>query len=240
MNKITTDFFTKPHPGFKNKFKLNSDDILSTNVPIVELNLGLDVKSMVEEVKNIEIMDHIRAPNPFVKEPRYQGWKLVTLWNLYPARKLPHIPSMLTGRFDEQVAPVVEKDYEKFGKIISEFDRVGLPFRRIIVTVMKPGGYVSPHRDIAFSKTPLNYCWIPLNYPKDANFGVFPYGKVEVNLGSVYLLNQENFPHCVANNSDEYRYVLAGWLDNPYIPTDFLNLVENNIQEQYPNNIIFD
>jgi hypothetical protein len=157
---------------------------------------------------------------------------------MYPARKLPHIPSMITGRFDDVVAPVIPKDYDRLGNILRELDRVGLNIRRMIVTTMKPGAYVSPHRDISFSKSPLNYVWIPLNYPPGSHFGVFPYGEVEVKLGSVYLLNQENFPHSVANDSDEYRYVLAGWMDMDYVTQDLLDLVKTSIQNQYPTNLI--
>lgn len=237
MNKITTDFFTRPHPGFTRKITIDENNILGTNVPIVEINVGLNVDLMLEDAKNVEIIDHIRAPNPFAKEPRYQGWQLISLWNNYPARKLPHIPSMLTGKFDDAVAPVLEKDYDKLGNILRELERVNLNVRRMIVTVMKPGAYVSPHRDISFSKSPLNYVWIPLNYPKGSHFGVYPYGEVDVKLGSIYLLNQENFPHAVANNSDEYRYVLAGWLDMPYITAEFLALAKTNIQKQYHQNL---
>jgi hypothetical protein len=237
LNKITRDFFTQPHPGFKDRVTIDPTNVLGTPVPIVELDLGLDVDRMLEDARKVEIIDHIRAPNPFAKEPRYQGWQLISLWNLYPARKLPHIPSMLTAKFDEAVAPVLPKDHNLLGNIIDEFDRVGLPFRRVIVTVMKPGAYVSPHRDISFSISPLNYVWIPLNYPKGSHFGVFPKGEIPIKLGSVYLLNQENFPHCVANESDELRYVLAGWLDTPYITKDFIDLAEKNIREQYQNNL---
>lgn len=237
MNKITRDFFSYPHPKFSDTINLDEENILGTEVPIVEIDLGLDVDKMLEDVKQVEIIKHERGSNPFQKEPRYQGWQLISLWNLYPARKIPHIPSMITGRFDETPAPVIPLDYDRLGNIISEFDRVGLPFRRIIVTVMEPNAYVSPHRDISFSKSPLNYVWIPLNYPEGSHFGVFTIGEIKINLGSIYLLNQENFPHCVANESNELRYVLAGWLDMSKITPEFLALAKQNILAQYPQNI---
>jgi len=237
MNKITSDFFNRPHPKFSDRLSINEDNVLGSNVPIVEIDLGLNVEKMLEDVRQVEIIKHIRAPNPFQKEPRFAGWQLISLWNLYPARKLPHIPSMVTAQFDETPAPILPMDYEKLGNVISEFDRVGLPFRRLIVTVMEPGAYVSPHRDISFSQSPLNYVWIPLNYPNGSRFGVFTKGEIDVNLGSVYLLNQENFPHSVANDSNEMRYVLAGWLDMPKISPEFLALAKKNILAQYPENI---
>jgi hypothetical protein len=238
MNKVTKDFFTRPHPGFQDKITIDDSNVLGTNVPIVELDMGLNVDIMLEDARRVEIIDHVRAPNPFAKEPRYMGWQLISLWNLYPARKLPHIPSMVSAKFDETEAPILPKDPSRLGNIINEFDRIGLPLRRVIVTVMKPGAYVSPHRDISFSKSPLNYVWIPLNYPAGSHFGVFPKGEIEINLGSVYLLNQENFPHAVANDSNEYRYVLAGWLDMPHVTKNFLDLAKNSIQTQYQNNLI--
>ena len=101
------------------------------------------------------------------------------------------------------------------------------------MSIFRAQGYFRPHRDIKLINDPLSYFWIPLNNPVGNKAKLYPYGDIDIKLGAVYLFNQENYIHAVANTSYEDRYVLVGYLDHIQTPTVNDKII-NAILDQYP------
>jgi hypothetical protein len=232
LDQLTKFFFEKNHPGFDQTVSL-SENILSTNVPIVELDLNIDLIPILNEMMNIDISRHtvVRACYPYDDYPRYQGWIIKELWHE------KEVPDTLTDLYYKKCTSkllphFISKDKNQFKNTISILSTLGVDIHTCLLSVFTPGGYVRPHRDISEITTPLRYFWLPLNNPTGSDFRVFPKGPVNIKLGSLYLLNQENFVHAVYNNSDENRYNLIGWFDSE-IEENFSNLIKRSIIDQY-------
>lgn len=232
LDQLTKLFFEHSHPGLNQAVCL-SENILSTNVPIVELDLCIDVNSILAEMANIDMSQQtvVRACYPYEDCPRYQDWAIKGLWHE------KEIPSTITDLYYKKctsklLPQFIAKDNTQFKNTISILSKLGINIHTCLLSVFGPGGYVRPHRDISETPTPLCYFWLPLNNPVGSEFRVFPIGGVNTRLGSMYLLNQENFVHAVCNNSDENRYNLIGWFDTK-IGADFTNLIRRSIIDQY-------
>jgi len=76
-------------------------------------------------------------------------------------------------------------------------------FTRLRIMLLKPGGYISIHRDsIKHSLSPVN---IAINQPINCKFVMEKYGMVPFTQGSAFMLDVSN-NHTVFNDSNENRY----------------------------------
>jgi len=201
--------------------------ILATPVPVVALPLNLDTKFLLEQSKQIPIQPMVRKTYPYEDYPRFINWDVSVLWS-------EDYENTLLGDvyYKKRTAPIDNLIPTEWSLSIKEhLSSNGILLNYCVLSVFGPGGYVRPHRDIGLNSTPLNYVWIPLNNPQGNELKIYPYGTVDVTLGNVYLLNQENFVHSVINNSNEHRYVLVGHISE--VTDKFSVLVKENILQQY-------
>jgi hypothetical protein len=228
--KILTEFFTEKHPGFNKEIKINPN-VFSTNLPIIELNLNLNVDNILKDLSDFDHDTPINRQLPYESVPRVRGWGVTDLWLESPTTKYPYLMDLYYKKYyDGDVLPAIPKDEKKYPNIISQLSSINID--RCRASVVTAGGYLYPHRDICLSSTPMNYMWIPLNNPVGSELGVYPIGKIQTKLGYGYLLNQENYVHAVINNSSVTRHVLVCYLSDEQSP-EFIDLVTQSIKQQY-------
>jgi hypothetical protein len=206
LEPLVKDFFSNPFPGFKNKVKIN-DDLLTTEVPVVELPLDIDVAYLLDLVKSIPTDPCVRKIYPYETYPRIQGWEQTILWHE------GNVQPVMDDVYYKQVhkpLPVVKPNQTgiKIKQIISQ---LGIECELCMLSILRPDGYIRPHRDINLIKESLGYFWLPLNNTPGNELKIYPYGTVSVTLGNMYLLNQRSFTHAAINTSDQTRYVIIGW-----------------------------
>jgi hypothetical protein len=243
LDLLTKEFFDKDFPKFNQRVHI-PEHIFATPVPIVELELGIDVDKILSIAKTIPVDDYVSVidinPAPTVDklhsnrswenyENRIHGWQDTFLWSdggdiqhledIYYKKPRPSFPIIEISDAGQQIRDILSQ--------------AGLNINLCTLSVFGPKGYCKPHRDIGLVDLPLAYFWIPLNFPNGSDLKIYPSGYVDVKLGNVYLLNQENFTHAVKNdNSMDYRYVLFGFL-KPVISEEFYNTVYQAISQQY-------
>ena len=226
LDQLTKDFYSSEFPGFSESIRL-LDPVLSTPVPIVEIPLGLNTEFMLEAVRDISIEPMRRPLYPYESYPRFQGWNMQILWSNHFNNTL-----LIDVYYKKTADPIQNKEPNISAKTVQDYlITQGIACNMCVLSVFEPSAYLRPHRDIGLNSTPLNYFWLPLNNPIGSELRIYPYGKINVNLGSIYLLNQENFVHGAVNNSKERRYVLFGHLTN--ISKQFESLVKESISKQY-------
>ncbi len=229
MDQLLEDFYSNKFNGFNSHITL-TDNILNTPVPVVELSLGIDTAYLLELAKKIPLDLMNRPTYPYELQPRFQGWNIQLLWSHNFKNTL--ISDVYYKKLDK---PIEDKSADNLAKPIQDYlTTVGLDCKLCVLSVFDANGYVRPHRDIGLNNTPLDYFWIPLNNPTGSQLRIYPYGTVEVTLGNIYLLNQEQFVHSVVNFSEETRYVLIGHLTN--VSTKFKSLITQSIQSNYLTN----
>lgn len=229
MDQLLKDFYSNKFNGFNSHITL-ADNVLTTPVPLVELSLELDTAYLLEIAKQIPMDSMNRKTYPYEIHPRYQGWNVQLLWSHNFKNTL--ISDIYYKKVDK---PIEDKSANNLEKLIQDYlSTLELDCKLCVLSVFEPNGYVRPHRDIGLNTTPLDYFWIPLNNPRGSQLRIYPYGTVEVKLGNIYLLNQEQFVHSVVNYSSESRYVLTGHLTN--ISTKLKLLIAKSIQSKYLTN----
>lgn len=226
LDQLTKEFFSHAFPGFNRAISAESN-LRRTNVPVLEVPLNIDTDFLLQTIISESTTPIQRSVYPYETKPRLANWDLAVLWNNYSESfyiediyhkksAKPTAPKLASGR-----SLVIQKYFED----------VGLTVKNCMLSIFHPGGYVRPHRDINLSVYPLNYFWLPLNNPKGSELKVYPYGTVLVNLGSIYLLNHENFVHGVINQSDQKRYAILGYIEQW---SDNINEVaEISLRENY-------
>jgi hypothetical protein len=226
LDQLLEDFYSNKFNGFSSHITL-ADNILTTPVPIVELSLGLDTAYLLEIAKQIPLGSMNRKTYPYEIYPRFQGWHIQLLWSHNFKNTL--ISDIYYKKVDK---PIEDKSADDLAKLIQGYlSTLGLNCKLCVLSMFESNGYVRPHRDIGLNETPLDYFWIPLNNPRGSQLRVYPYGTVEVTLGNMYLLNQEQFVHSAVNYSSESRYALIGHLTN--ISTKLKSLITDSIQSNY-------
>lgn len=226
LDQLTKDFYVDEFQGFSEYIKL-ADPILATPVPIVEIPLDLNTELMLDAARNIPIETMRRPSYPYETYPRFKGWNMQVLWSNYFDNTL-----LIDVYYKKTADPIENKPADVLARPIQDYlISQGIECNMCVLSVFEPGAYLRPHRDIGLNPTPLDYFWMPLNNPLGSELRIYPYGKVDVNLGSMYLLNQENFVHSAVNNSSERRYVLFGHLTN--INKQFESLVTDSILKNY-------
>jgi hypothetical protein len=220
LDPLVKDFFQNPFPGFKSDI-IVKDNVLETNIPVVELPLNIDINELLTLVKQIPINPVVRKVYPYEKFPRIQGWQQSIIWNDGTLSVI-----MDDVYYKKPAAPIPEIIPDTIGTTIKQvFFDLGFTVNLCAVSILDPKGYIRPHRDINVLDYPLGYFWLPLNNPLDAELKIYPYGTVDITLGNLYLLNQKSFTHAVINNSNERRYVIIGWVSK------ISNLLEQTIKE---------
>jgi len=227
LDLLLNEFFNNQFDGFNTKVT-PADPILSTPVPVVEIPLSLDTGLLLEQTKKITLPPAIRKIYPYETTPRYLNWRLKLLWsNCHENTVLQDVYyKKLFDASPQQFPDDIELPIQEY------LTDNGVILQSCVLSVFEPGGYLRPHRDTGLNLTPLDYVWIPLNNPHGNALKIYPYGDVNIKLGSLYLLNQENFVHSVANFSNEDRYVLVGKLNNAS-SEKIKKLAKENILQQY-------
>lgn len=230
LDQLLNDFYNSAFPGFTSKLTIG-DPVLSTPVPVVDIPMHLDTDLLLEYAKQIELDPMQRTTYPYEQHPRFVGWNIQVLWsNDYNNTLLGDI------YYKKTTAPVADKSATGTSELIQQYlQALGLDCTICMLSVFEPGAYLRPHRDIGLNSTPLNYFWLPLNNPIGSRLRVYPMGDIDITLGHLYLLNQENFVHGAVNYGQEPRYVLVGHLNN--ISTEFEQQILNSILKQYNQNI---
>jgi len=232
MNQLTLDFFSNPHPGFHKTVTI-FDDVLVTDVPIVEIPIKLDTESILSDIiTNGEFNPHVRPKFNFEKIDRISNWHKAHLYQTEDIEQYRYCTNLSEKILGDEVLPAINVDQKMHRSFIDQLDKIGLVLKWCHIMQLGPGGYLTPHRDLNSNQHPLNYFWIPLNWPEGSKLGVYPIGEVKINLGSIYLLNQKNYVHSVANFGNQNRYILNGMFKLP-IDQKFSDLVRNNIKNQY-------
>lgn len=225
MDQLTKEFFSNKFPGYQKEISI-SKDVLETNVPMVVIPLDIDTKYLLSLAKTLEMKQHVQKTYPYEKVPRMLNWFSQILWSegtvspfadIYYKKSLPPCPVL---------APV-----DNILLIKEYIENFGISINLCILSKFGPNGYVAPHRDISFKTRPLGYFWLPLNMPMGSELKVYPTGSIDVKLGNLYLLNQENFVHAFRNNSDEDRYVILGYIKSAEQP--FTEKIKNEILANY-------
>lgn len=226
MDQLVKHFFQNQFDGIKSDIVLEND-ILLTNVPVVELPLDINVKSLLDLVTQLPTSPVKRNIYPYENFPRIQGWSQKVLWSDGTVE-----PTMDDVYYKKSCSPIPELNPEELIKPIQKLlDNLGISTSLCALSILEPGGYIRPHRDINLMKYPLGYFWLPLNNPVGNELKIYPYGTVDVTLGNLYLLNQKNFVHAVINNSNETRYVIIGWVTE--VNDRLTELIKDSINLMY-------
>lgn len=230
MDQLLDNFYSAEFSGFTDKIIIN-DPILSTSVPVVNVPLNLDTDLLLSHARQIQLDPMHRTSYPYEKHPRFEGWNIQVLWNNN------HINTLLSDvYYKKTTAPIANKIATGPAESIQQYLlSLGLDCKICMLSVFEPGAYLRPHRDIGLNTTPLDYFWLPLNNPNGSRLRIYPMGDVNISLGNLYLLNQENFVHSAVNYGQEPRYVLVGHLNN--ISTEFEQQILKSILKQYTQNI---
>jgi hypothetical protein len=229
LDQLTKDFFAGEFPGFTEQITL-ADHVLANNVPVVEVDLNISFPTLfpIDDCKKLAIPANIRQIFAYELEPRIVGWGLEVLWS--DGTVVPALKNIYNKQFFDAVP---YKQVVPEARLVKDtLTNIGFDVRLCWISSFAPGGYERPHRDIALKTHPLTYFWIPLNHPAGADIKSYPYGSIKVNLGSMYLLNQENFIHAVYNNSNETRYALLGHFDQT-ISASLADKILQAIKAQY-------
>jgi len=230
MNKLTLDFFNNPHPGLDQSFTI-ADDVFSTNVPIVELKVNLDVARILNEALVISKFEElVRPAYEYESTARVANWFKTPVYQEPDIEKSRYYTNLIERKLGDEPLLPVNTDKNRYTEFFSQIN--GFEVEWCHIMELRPDGYLTPHRDINVNTQPLRYFWIPLNYPEGSKLGIYPMGEISINLGSIYLLNQRNYVHSVANFGKENRYILNGMFKLP-TSVSFESYVRSCISLQY-------
>jgi len=213
LDQLTNSFFSNDFPGLAVTPILQSD-LLSTNLPVLEVELNIDTKSLIELAKKILLDEVSRTSYMYEETPRMDKWSMQTLWS--DGTVVPWIKDIYYKTLSDAVPKKIATDEAK--EIQHKLNEFNITAKVCWLSKFQPGGYLRPHRDIGLNLKPLGYFWIPLNNPAGSELKIYPLGTVNVSLGNMYLLNQENYIHGIINQSSQDRYALVGHLSNEISP----------------------
>lgn len=235
IDKLTLDYFNNDFPGWDYSKPVEiAENPYWTEVPVVELDLDLDVEYLRHLAKGFDPKDYgtqTREHGSYQKEKRIVGWECnKILWNHGNRPTYAHdIRNYKLADKLEIIKPdVQEKALEDY--LISK----GLNFKVLLHMQLIPNSYLRPHRDFS-DNWPLLYAWIPVNYPEGSELRFYPLGTVPITEGKVYLFNQYHFVHAIRNTNPELiRDCIIGHLDENIQDTpEWRQRVIDAINEQY-------
>jgi len=225
---LTDQFFANEFPGFNDPVTL-ADNVFDTRVPVVSMDLGIDVDRICELARSLIIPQHNRPSYPYEDYPRMKDWGVnpiisdgtLHLWleDVYYKKFGPKVPYREAKGTAKEIQDILSSH--------------GLNLRICAIASFPSGGYVGPHRDIQLTPHPLCYFYLPLYYPKGSELKIYPYGTVDIEVGKIYFMDQQNYVHAARNLSDELRYVLIGFLNSDQISSELTEKFIQAIREQY-------
>lgn len=232
MNQLTLDFFNNPHPGFIKKVVIQND-ILATDVPIVELDLKLDTSAILNEVLSVGEFDQlIRPTHTYEKEKRISNWYKKHVYQTETMNDQRYYTNLSEKIVGTELLPTVNANKTEYKSLFSQLNQWGIEVDWCHLMKLEPQGWLTPHRDINNNMQPLRYFWIPLNWPEGNKLRIYPIGDVKVKVGSMYLLNQRDYIHSVLNLGNQNRYILNGMF-NILPENEFKDLIDTSIKQQY-------
>jgi len=241
MNKLTADFFAAEFPRYQVPGTYENAVATfwqNTEIPFVELDLGLDLDSTyqwcVNNSDNFDLAWNQRKWNQhnqhqgttWFKQPhsehRYdleiQGKRLTSAANLAAKpKKLTRI-TMPDGAIDLQI----------------QLKKIGIEYSSLKLARLDPGGYLEPHKDAFQDSDCLSHVWIPI-HSSEAELKIYPWGKLPHRVGCAYLLNNQSFIHSIVNTSTQPRFVATMRLIVDTVPENIWNLIKHQVQHQWFN-----
>jgi hypothetical protein len=228
LDQLINEFFNNKFPGLTEPVLIPTDP-LAANLPVLEVSMGIDVSELLEISKDIHIEIVDRPIYPYESEPRIQGWGMQVLWS--DGTVVPWIKDLYYKTFPDAIPQKLAHGVGK--EIQSKLASAGITAKVCWLSKFSPGGYLRPHRDFGLNPKPLSYFWLPLNAPVGSELKIYPTGTVDITLGNLYLLNQDNYTHAVVNYSNEDRYVLLGHLTDEISPILQSNIHSSIVLNKY-------
>ena len=243
MNTLTKQFFQADFPGWQpgQDFDTVWQSFWTTKeVPIVELDLRLDVTSSCDWIEQNQqrfaqawntrqFTQHYQTlGQSWFKQPHSQGRQDLQITGVYPQRRklLDHAA---WTEFDRE-----ERDThnDAVPDIRDQLERQGFSIYSMKIARLDPGGYLEPHKDTLVSDLTMTHLWIPLNQTAN-NLKIWPYGMVQHQVGSVYLLNNQSFVHAIANFDQQPRYVITAKLDPEKTSAELVAKIRTALKQQW-------
>lgn len=198
-----------------------ADDIVSSGLPWLKLDIEIPVNEIVREIKSVE---------QFLVEHRTQynnnaGWKSFCI----------HGKSFDTTQEVDDDRPFVwtPEAMEHMPETV-KFFRTTWPaeeYRRLRVMKLEPGASIEIHRDR--ERSGLAEINIAITQPLGCNFYMEGHGIIPFQSGQAFMIDTSN-NHAVLNDSDEDRYHI---IVHQHCSPEFEELVELSYHKQYNINI---
>jgi hypothetical protein len=248
MNKYTKDFFENSFPGYTPTytFEQNKENFWFTkDIPFLELDINLKTNDSYELIKSIDHEFHAVAPEVnqllvqqkrkrdwFFKNHSYNKTEYVVLGYQEPDGNMIKGPDSVPMTLEH----VADNHPDTFISLQTQLNDSGFKLERLWISKLNIGGYMQPHRDLKLDNYPtLAYLWIPLHDPTPT-MKVWPHGLIDHKIGSVYLLNHQNFVHSVMNSQPHNRYVALSKFDYTKVPKHLWQQITSSLKNQWYSN----
>jgi hypothetical protein len=246
MNALTRQFFQADFPGWQPRQDFDTvwQSFWTTReIPILELDLRLDVASscdwidqnqqqFVQAWNTRQVNHHYQTLGQgWFKQPHGQGRNDLQITGVYPQRRklLDHTA---WTEFDHEERDMHE---DAVPDIRDQLEQLGFSIYSMKIASLEPGGYLEPHKDTLVSNQTMTHLWIPLNQTAD-NLKIWPYGMIQHQVGSVYLLNNQSFVHAIANFDQQTRYVITAKLDPEKTSAELVAKIRTALKQQWFSN----
>lgn len=243
MNPLTEQFFQADFPGWQPRLSFDqvwADFWTTREIPIVELNLGVDTASSCQWIQDnkqkfaqawhqTQYDQHWRElGQDWFRLPHSQGRWDLQITGQYPQRR-KLLDSGAWQEFDHQLRVMHE---DAVPDLRAQLAQHGMSIYSMKIARLDPGGYLEPHKDTLTSKQTMTHVWIPLN-PAVDNLKIWPWGMLRHQVGAVYLLNNQSFMHAIANTGAEPRYVVTAKLDPEKTSPELVAKIRAAVKQQW-------
>ena len=201
--------------------------INESKLPWLKLDIVFPYVKMLEEAKAIKSLFVKHRAEDQIQGYRHKGWASLCIHGISPSHTT-HYTSY--GYKSNEETPYVWTDIATKCPYTYNFFKNIYPcnnYNRIRFMLLEPGGFITPHNDMANSKlAPVN---IALNHPKNCVMKFSEHGIVPFKDGTAFLLDINNV-HAAYNKSNEDRYhiIVHGNYQNN---KKWKQLVENSYQK---------
>lgn len=243
MNPLTKQFFAADFPGWRPRQSFDtvwSHFWTTRDIPIVELDLGLDTRSSCAWLRQNNQrfaqawhqaqynQRHAELGQDWFKRPHSQGCWDLQITGQYPQRR-KLLDNQPWQEFDHQQRVMHE---DAVPDLRTQLTQHGMSIYSMKIARLDPGGYLEPHKDTLMSPETMTHVWIPIN-PAPDNLKIWPLGLVSHKVGAAYLLNNQSFMHAIANTGSEPRYVVTAKLDHEKTGPDLVAKIRAAVQQQW-------
>ena len=212
MNKLTQDFHSAEFSGFKPTVsyeQVTGNFWQSSYLPFLDTGIDFEVDSSYQW-----LLDHQEY---FEKDSRTEYFKLTSNWFQDPPAVDWYCCNIFGSNKGNDIHPddtITNYHPDAFPDLQLQIQKFNLPVTRLAVFKLSPGGYVQPHADTRYGpyKGGINHVWLPL-HDFAQSLKIYPYGYVQHQTGRMYLLNNPNYVHSVANYEPTARYVALMTID---------------------------